>query len=152
METEWIPIVAIVGSFVMVIMVVSIVARSRQRRVEVHAEVQSKLIDRFGSAPELVTFLQSQAGREFVTGVQSAPAMLTRERLMSGFSRSIVLTMLGAAFLGLTFFYDNDWAVPAAIILCLGLGQLIATYVSYKLSEKLLNTDQRMRTGEISNS
>lgn len=134
---NWIPIVGMVTSSAMVVLIVYFVARTRSRRAEVQAEVQARLIDRFGSAPELIAFLQSPAGREFVSGVQSAPALLLRERIMSGFSRSIVLTMLGAAFLALTFFYDEEFAVPAAILFSLGVGYLVATLVSYKLSARL---------------
>src|SRR5688500_12030387 len=134
---ETIPIVAIIANCAMVVLIVFFVARSRQRRFEVHAEVQTKLIDRFGSAPELIEFLQSPAGREFVSGVQSAPVILARERILSGFSRAIILSMLGAAFLALTFFYDEDWAVPAAILFSLGVGYLIATVVSYRLSARM---------------
>ena len=92
----WIPIIGILSSSAMVVLVVYFVTRARQRRVEAQVEMQSKLIDRFGSAPELVSFLQSPAGRQFVTGVQSAPDVLTRERILSGFTRAIVLSSLGA--------------------------------------------------------
>ena len=138
---DLIPILGILSSSAMVVLIVFIVSRARARKVEVQAEVQSRLIDRFGSAPELIEFLQSPAGRQFVTGVQSAPAILTRERLMSGFTRAIVLSMLGLAFLGLTFFVDHDFAVPAAILFSLGIGYLIATFVSYKLSVRMLGGD-----------
>lgn len=131
-----IPILGIVTSTVMVIAVVWTVTRARTRRAELHAEVQTKLIDRFGSAPELIDFLQSPAGRQFVSGVQSAPALMARERIMSGFTRSIVLTALGAAFAALTFFYSDDFAVPAAILFSLGLGYVIATWVSMKLVDR----------------
>jgi hypothetical protein len=133
----FIPIIGILSSSAMVILVVWLVTRSRQRRVEVQVEMQSKLIDRFGSAPELVQFLHSPAGRQFVTGVQLAPSLLTRERILSGFTRSIVLTALGLAFLFLTFMYERDFAIPAAILFSLGIGYLLATLVSYKLSGKL---------------
>jgi hypothetical protein len=133
----WIPIIGIISSSVMVILIVYFVARSRQRRAEVQAEVQTKLIDRFGTAPELIEFLQSPAGRQFVSGVQGVPGVLARERIMSGFTRSIVLSMLGAAFLGLTFFYNDDFAVPAAILLSLGIGYFLATMVSYRLSSHM---------------
>ena len=138
---EMIPIVGILASSVMVVMVVYFVAQARTRRVEVQVEMQGKLIDRFGSAPELIEFLQSPAGREFVGGVQSAPANYARERIMSGFSRAIILSMLGAAFLALTFFYDDDFAVPAAILFSLGIGYLLATMVSYRLSTRMLGGD-----------
>lgn len=135
---EMIPIIGMITSSVTAVLIVYLVTKARQRRVEVQVEMQSRLIDRFGTAPELVDFLHSPAGQKFVTGVQTAPAALTRERLMSGFSRAIVLTMLGAGFLFLTFYDNEDWAIPAAIIFFLGIGYLIATYVSYKLSLKLM--------------
>lgn len=136
---ELIPVVGIITSSAMVVLIVWIVTRGRARRIEAQVQMQTRLIDRFGSAPELVEFLHSPAGRQFVTGVQSAPAALTRERILSGFTRAIVLTMLGAAFLLLTFTYEDDFAVPAAILFFLGLGNLIAAVVSYKLSAKYLN-------------
>src|SRR4051812_15999740 len=104
---EWIPIVGIISSFGATVLVVYFVTRARQRRVELQAEMQAKLIDRFGSAPEMVTFLQSPAGREFVAGVQTTPVNLTRERVLGGFTRSIILTSLGVAFLFLTFYEDD---------------------------------------------
>jgi hypothetical protein len=138
---ELIPILGILSSSTMVVLIVYFISRAKARRAEVQAEVQSRLIDRFGSAPELIEFLQSPAGRQFVNGVQSAPAMLTRERILSGFTRAIVLSMLGAAFLGLTFWYDDDFAVPASILFSLGIGYLIATFVSYRLSRHLHGGD-----------
>lgn len=138
---DLIPIFGILSSSATVVLVVYFVSRAKARRAEVQAEVQSRLIDRFGSAPELIDFLQSSAGRQFVNGVQSAPAMLTRERILSGFSRAIILSMLGVAFLALTFFYDDDFAVPAFILFSLGVGYLLATFVSWRLSKNLHGGD-----------
>jgi len=139
MDMLWIPIIGTISSTVMVVFVVYFVTKARQRRVEAQVQMQSRLIDRFGTAPELIEFLHSPAGREFVSGVQSAPARLTRERILSGFTRAIVLTMLGAGFLFLTFMHDEFFAIPAAILFSLGVGYLLATFVSYKLSAKYLH-------------
>ncbi len=138
---DLIPILGILLPSTMVVLIVFIISRSRARRAELQAEVQTRLIDRFGSAPELIEFLQSPAGRQFVSGVQSSTALLTRERILSGFSRAIILSMLGAAFLALTFFYDDDFAIPASILFSLGIGYLIATFVSYRLSKHLHGGD-----------
>lgn len=138
---DFIPIIGILSSTAMVIFVVAIVSHNRSRRAQVQAEVQTKLIDRFGSAPELISFLQSSAGRQFVNGVQSAPAVYVRERVIAGFSRAIVLTMLGIALTLLTFFYEDHFAVPAAIVFCLGIGYLIAAWVSLRLADKLTPPD-----------
>ena len=152
----WIPIIGILSSSTMVILVVFFVTRARQRRVEAQVEMQAKLIDRFGSAPELIGFLQSPSGRQFITGVQSAPEVLTRERILSGFTRAVVLSSLGLAFLFLTFLYDKDWAVPAAIVFALGIGYFLATFIAYKLSGKvrageLEPSGMPSGTGDISN-
>jgi hypothetical protein len=143
METSmvWIPIIGTIATSAMVVLVVYFVTKGRQRRVEAQVEMQARLIDRFGTAPELITFLQSPSGRQFISGVQSAPDVLTRERIMSGFTRAVVLSMLGLAFLFLTFFYDHDWAVPASIVFSLGIGYFIATFISYKLSVKMHTSD-----------
>jgi hypothetical protein len=143
----WIPIIGILGSSATVVLVVWFVARARQRRAEVQAEVQVKLIDRFGTAPELIEFLQSPSGRAFISGVQSAPAVLARERVAGALTRSIVLTALGLAFMFLMFFQREDgWAVPASILLFLGLGYFIATIVSYRLTSKM-NADAAVPLG-----
>ncbi len=150
--TVWIPIIGMITSTVMVVLIIYFVARSRQRRAEIQAEVQAKLIDRFGSAPELIDFLQSPAGRQFVSGVQGVPGVMARERILSGFTRSIVLSMLGLAFLGLTFFYSDDFAVPAAILFSLGIGYFLATFVSYRLSAHLLQGGDVLRPNQNTNS
>ena len=138
MEMVWIPIIGILSSSAMVVLVVALVTKSRQRRIEAQVQMQAKLIERFGSATELVEFLHSPAGRDFVAGVQGAPATLTRERLLSGFTRAIILTALGTAFVFIAFFdRDDDWIIPAAIVFSLGLGYLLATYISYRFSRGL---------------
>jgi hypothetical protein len=138
MEMIWIPIIGTLATAATVVLVVFFVTRSRQRRLEAQVQMQSRMIDKFGTAPELISFLQSGAGRQFVAGVQTAPAVLTRERILGGFSRSIVLTALGVAFVFLAFFEnDRDFGVPAALLFFLGVGYFVATMVTYKLSGKM---------------
>lgn len=141
---EWIPIVGMLSSFGSAVLIVYFVTRARQRRVELQTEMQAKLVERFGSAPDLVTFLQSPAGREFVAGVQVAPINQTRERILRGLTASIVLTALGAGFIFLTFLEDRDFVIPGTIVLSLGIGYFVATIVSWRLSASL-NTPSETR-------
>lgn len=135
---EMIPIVGTLASSATVVLVVWLVTRGRQRRVEAQVQMQTRLIERFGSAAELVQFLHSPAGRQFVTGVQGAPSALARERIMSGFTRAIIMTALGVAFVFIAVFdRDDDWIIPAAIVFSLGLGYLIATFVTYQFSKRM---------------
>ena len=136
---EMIPIIGILASGTAAVLIVFFVSRGRQQRAEMQAQVQSKLIDRFGSAPELVEFLQSPAGRQFVSGVQTAPAVMARDRIHSGFTRAIVLTSLGAGFLFLAYYERGGFIVPAAILFSLGIGYLLATTLTYRLSRAAMS-------------
>lgn len=108
----------------------------RKRRMELQAEVQTKLIERFGSTPELIEFLKSEAGRDFVNGVQRGSIVVTQERVLSGIRRAIILTFIGLGFVGMWLVYDEFFAFPAILFLSLGIGFLVATVVSMKLSRR----------------
>ena len=135
MVTEWIPIVGVIFSSITVVLIVAQVTRSRERRVEAQMQMQSRLIERFGTPTELVQFLHSPAGRQFVTGVQSVPKLFARERIVAGFTRAIILTFLGLAFTVIAFIEsDSGWYIPAAIVFSLGVGYLLAAVVTWKFS------------------
>lgn len=135
---DWIPLFGMVTSTFTVVFIVYIVTAARTRRLEAQVQMQTKLIERFGSATELVEFLHSPAGRQFVAGVQSAPLAMARERILGGFTRSIILTALGVAFLAIGLVQGEDfWYIPASIILSLGVGYLLATYVAWRFAKRL---------------
>lgn len=136
---ELIAIFAIVFGNLMLISIVVAWWRTRQRRLELQAEVQTKLIERFGSTPELVEFLQSPAGREFVDGVQTGAMKSSKERILTGVRRAVLLSFLGLGFLFLWIFFDEEgFTVPAVLLLALGVGHLVATFISLSMSRKLL--------------
>lgn len=131
----FLPILAMLLSFGMVAFIVLVITRARQRRLEIQSELQSKLIEKFGSATELVTFLQSPVGREFVNGVQTGNTVLVRDRIVSGYRRAIVLSFFGAAFVALwAITGEVGLAWPGVLILALGLGYLFATMATAKLT------------------
>jgi len=135
---EWIAVVAIVGFFVSVVWIVTSLSKARQRRAELQTELQAKLIERFGSTPDLVSFLQSPAGKEFVTGVQRAPMLQTRERIVGGMRKGMVLAFLGLGFLAIWLADGNrGFIYPGFILLGLGVGYWGATWISIRLSHRL---------------
>ena len=137
MMGELIAIVAIIFSTLGWIVVVVAFFMWRNRKLQAQAELQSKLIDRFGSTPELISFLSSEAGRDFVNGVQRGTMHVARERVLSGVRRGIVFTFLGGAFLILWFVMDEvGLAWPAVLLLALGLGYFVATYASVAISQR----------------
>jgi hypothetical protein len=132
-----IPLMGMLLSFTAAIAIMVIITRARQRKLEIQAELQSKLIEKFGSTNELVTFLQSPAGRQFVSGVQSGNVTLMRDRVLAGYRRAIILSFFGAAFVtlwGITGIEGLAW--PGILILALGLGYLVATIATQRLTKE----------------
>jgi hypothetical protein len=68
-----IPIVGSIGFFIMVMFIVWVANSARNRRAQMQAEVQTRLIDKFSNAPEFVDFLNSDTGKQFLTGVDKMP-------------------------------------------------------------------------------
>lgn len=121
--------------FGMIAFIVWTNARARTDRVRAQAAVQTKLIDRFGSAPELVEFLKSPEGRQFVGDIESLPRHVAGEQILGGIRKGIVMALLGIGFLIVYNFWPNlGMLIPGSILLTLGLGFFIATLVSIKLS------------------
>lgn len=133
-----IPIVGSIGLFAMIAFIAMNNARTKQRQAELTAQVQTHLIDRFGSAPELVTFLQSPEGKQFLggTATQSAPAVTARDRIIRGMGKAIVLGLLGLGFLAIAI-WDRGaegFFIAGAIVFALGVGYFLSALVSLKLS------------------
>ena len=137
MEVFWIPIVSIIGSFVMVITIVWVISRNKLRRAQTRADVQSKLIDKFGSAPEFVTFLQSAGGQKFVSDLDAAPRKSVHDRILGAVSGAAVLICLGLAFIFMHVFgVENDPGImiPGFILCGIGGGLVVSAIISTRLS------------------
>jgi hypothetical protein len=140
---EMVPIVLFVSMFSMIVLVVFIGTRQKQRRIETLAAVQTRMLDKFGSAAEFVTFLQSPEGKNFLTTaseVRVSPA----DRIFSSIRSGIILTLLGVAFTILSFTTDDGMIVPGVLLLAIGIGFLISAMISHRLSNAwgLLNRNE----------
>lgn len=129
-----IPIIAIAGSFTMVVAIVWLITRSKQRGAQYRAEVQLKMIEKFGSGPEFVKFLESPTGRQFLHQSQRS----TRERVLGGIRTGIILLFLGGGFF-FGYFAERDpgFFIPGFIMTGLGLGFVVSSLISWKLTQKL---------------
>jgi hypothetical protein len=138
MDYMWIPILISLGFFAMMIFIFYFNAKSRSDRVRYQAEVQARLIDKFGNGPEFVTFLQSPQGRQFMGEIESAPKLMTQDRMLSGIRNATVLTFLGLAFIILSFarYGERGMIFPGLILLALGLGYLVSVILTKRLSRE----------------
>ena len=146
----FIPVIAVSGFYITLALIVWTVTKARQRRAEMQSEVQTRMIDKFSSAPEFITFLQSDAGKHFASTFEEVPRAHTRDRILGGVTRSVVLTVLGLGVLAicLTEARDIGFIIAGCILLSLGLGYFIATIVSFRLSKSwglLPSADQDVR-------
>jgi len=136
-EVFWIPIVAISGSFIMVVAVVWFGTRSRERTARYRADVQMKMIERFGSAAEFTQFLESPAGQQFL----QQPRRQTRDRALGNITGALVCTFIGLAFIGCGLvFRDEGFFVPGFILLGIGIALFISSAISWRLNKQLDNT------------
>jgi hypothetical protein len=135
----WIPITAIVGSFIMVVAIVYLGSRAKERKAAYRADVQLKLIDKFGSAGEFVKFLESPAGQQFL----EQPRRQTRDRALGALTGALVCTFIGLAFIGCAAaFRDPGFLVPGFILLGIGIALSIASAISWKMARPLNGTQQ----------
>ena len=126
------------GSFAMVAFIVWLGVHAKNRKATLQSEVQSRLIDKFSNAPEFVGFLNSDTGKQFLTGIDKMPKLMARDRIVGGVSRGIIMMLLGIAFLAI-WLVDRDnygFMYPGFILVGLGVGFFISTLISLKLSQK----------------
>jgi hypothetical protein len=132
-----IPIVCSIGFFAMVVLVVWAATYAKNKRTAMQTEVQTRLIDKFSNAPEFVEFLNSDTGKQFLTGIDKMPQLMARDRIVGGVSRGVVMMLLGAAFIAIWIADSNiGFMYPGFILMGLGIGFFISTLVSLKMSQR----------------
>mgnify|MGYP001765326557 CR=1 FL=1 len=107
-----------------------------KRIIGAQAELQHKLLEKFGSSKELMEFLGSGAGQRFLLSTAPAPGN-PYARILGSIRSGILLTLLGGAML---FLSDRiaeaaeGFSMLGAIALVLGIGFLLSSAVVYLLS------------------
>jgi hypothetical protein len=140
-----IPLICGPVSMVMVTVIVIAVVKGKERRTQLQADVQTKLIDKFGSAPELLAFLKTEEGRQFLGEIESGPKRSARDRIIRGIGKSLTTSMVGLGFLIIGFLpsTSNEFCmVVGFLLLFLGLGLFLSALLSLKLSRNWGLMDQ----------
>lgn len=126
---ELIPIVGMVLGIGMIVTIVIVTSRARTQRLQIQAELQAKLIEKFGSTPDLIAFLESKTGRDFVTGVQTGQTRAVRDKAFGGVRLGIMFSAVGLAFLVLWPLTGTSGLVwPGVFLLVLGLAFFASAY------------------------
>jgi hypothetical protein len=136
--------------------------RRWSRLSKVQAEVNNKLFDRFSTNEDLLTYIQSPAGRRFL---EAAPIVTSSQRPMGAPVSRILLSVqagivIAAGALGMLFVSGrviDEVAQPmfaiASIGISLGIGFVVSSAVAYVLSRNmgLIEPSVPGRTGPESN-
>jgi hypothetical protein len=118
------------------------------RILKLQSEVHTKLLDRFGSSQELLTYMNSEAGKRFLesspipTGFGPSPqTKMSMLRVLTPLQLGVVITLLGTGFLLLRDNPHLDAQGPFLVLgtlgLMLGIGFIISAGLSYVLARHM---------------
>jgi hypothetical protein len=138
------PVVVALGMFFVAGFIAKAALRYKEkmRVIKARADVHTQLVERFGSAPEFVQFLQTDGGQHLLENIttEQSPAA---EGILSSIQRGCLLTLLGLGLLLMGFFTLSEATRRDAVTsiylfggvsLSLGIGYLISAGISYRLS------------------
>lgn len=109
----------------------------RSKTAELQAELQTKLLEKFGSGQELLAYVQSDAGKRFLESLtmeQRSPY----GRILGAAQVSVILILVSLAFLFLRSRVtgaDQGFLVFGTISLSLGVGFGLSAALSYYMSK-----------------
>jgi hypothetical protein len=122
------------GFFALIFAILWLASRKRHAQIQAQAEFHKQLLDKFGSGREFSEFLVSEGSQRFLDELWSQGAG-TKQRLLISMRNGIVSAALGLGLLGLTFTH-RELLIPAVLLLALGVGFLVATAISYRLTKQ----------------
>ena len=142
------PLLVTLGFVALVLMVVWLLVRKSQARTQARADFYRQVLDKFSSGREFADFLESRGSQRILEDLWSE-RLNAKERILRRLGTGVVLTVLGLGILGLTW-KNANLLYLAVLFLALGLGFLISTGVSYRLSKKwdLLRDEKRYLESE----
>jgi hypothetical protein len=128
----------ILGELAFAAFVLWLLVRRGQEKARLRAEVNSRLIDRCGSAEELARFLDSDGGRRLLEAISPGRSSSPAWAIVATVQGGVVLLVLGLALLyaiGLDK-VEARYTLQATVILALGGGLLLAGELSERLSRR----------------
>lgn len=118
------------------------------RILKLQSDVHTKLLDRFGTSQELLTYMNTEAGRRFLestpisAGIGTTPqTKMSLMRILTPLQLGVVLVLLGAGFILLRSNTHLDAEGPLLVLgtlgLMLGLGFIISAGLAYLLAKHM---------------
>jgi hypothetical protein len=121
--------------------------RRWNRIFKMQSEMQTKLIEKFGSSQELLAYLETEAGKRFLEAAPLPNDSVVPQRVPNAAARvltmlqaGIVLTLLGAGLFILRFGspeMGTPMLVLGTVVLMPGLGFIISAGIAWSLASRL---------------
>jgi hypothetical protein len=146
MQTDVIAIVAVFGTISFITWTIfSSVRKLRLARVQ--ADVQTILLSRFDSAQNMASYIQTDAGKQFLNGIRFEHETPLGP-MLACVRWGIVIMFLGAALCILRAMgaVDSDTIVPGVLALALGFAFEVAAFASWYLYRALGLTEPASRS------
>ena len=108
------------------------------RKMKHKSQLNHKIIDKFASVQELFDFLKTEGGDRLLQSI-GMDGLGPREKILSALTKGIIFGLLGVSLIIISQLYSGEiryLIILGIIVVTLGIGFLITTYVSYRLFKK----------------
>ena len=102
------------------------------------SQLQKKILEKFTTVQEFNEFIQSEEGHKFLN-ILSLNDSAPRQKILSSLSKGVIIAFVGISLIliGQIFTGESQYFLAAGVILiALGVGFLVSTFISYTLSKK----------------
>jgi hypothetical protein len=137
-RVDWSLVALILGEFAFVAFIIWLLVRRFQEKARLRMEMQAKLIERCSSAEELERFLASEGGRWLMNNLSPGRASSPAWAIVASVQVGVVLLVVGLGVLygvGIDKI-EKDYTMPGIVMLALGVGLLLASEFSERLSRR----------------
>jgi len=121
--------------------------RRWSRIFKLQTDVHNRLIERFGTSQEVLTYMSTEAGRKFLEGTpiaagieRSSPVPSPVARVLTPLQIGVVMSLLGVGLIGLRHSVPEGAAallVLGIVVLMPGLGFIISAGITWALASHL---------------
>jgi len=102
------------------------------------SQLQNKILEKFTTVQEFNDFIQSKEGNTFLNFL-SFNGSTPRQKILSSLSKGVIISFVGISLIliGQIFTGESKYFLAAGVVLiALGVGFLVSTFISYTLSKK----------------
>jgi hypothetical protein len=153
MNSDALVMVVVIPSFLLTcgfIVWVLVDGRRRGLTAKGKAEFYHRMMEKFGSAREFIEFVQTEGGSRFLDSL-SVERIGPTDRILGSLQKGAILGIVGLGCLFLGWKHHELFSIIGTLALCLGVGFLLSSAISYRLSKKwgLLSSIGSGRIGEL---